>query len=79
MVRRKRLDKIPYLKSLRDELMRTDVKDILERPEMRTADYWDEKLLSDKIQNNFLRPFYSSIFLENKLTTSSRMFEFMVM
>ncbi|GLR20170.1 FAD-dependent oxidoreductase [Portibacter lacus] len=49
---------------------------IFESSETSTLDYLQKFGFSDKIINNFFRPFFGGIFLEEELKTSSRMFEF---
>ena len=44
--------------------------------EMSTLQYLKKFGFSDKIIHNFFVPFFGGIFLENELSTSSRMFEF---
>ncbi len=44
--------------------------------ELKTIDYLNKYGFSYKIINNFFKPFFTGIFLETELSTSSRMFEF---
>lgn len=52
------------------------VKSIFDSEEKTTLQYLKEYGFSDKIINNFYKPFFGGIFLESDLSTSSRMFEF---
>lgn len=58
------------------KLMRKPVTEIFTSPEKTTLAYLQDFGFSDKIINNFFKPFFSGIFLEPNLHTSSRMFEF---
>jgi protoporphyrinogen oxidase len=61
---------------LKQELSSTPVDDIFKAPEQSTLEKLKEIGFSDKIINNFFRPFLGGIFLERELVTSSRMFRF---
>ncbi|WP_235295995.1 FAD-dependent oxidoreductase [Portibacter marinus] len=52
------------------------VKNIFESSEKTTMQYLKDYGFSDQIISNFFQPFFGGIFLESKLETSSRMFEF---
>lgn len=52
------------------------VEEIFRKPETDTLSHLRKMGFSEKFIGNFFRPFFSGIFLENKLKTSSRMFEF---
>ena len=52
------------------------VEAIFQSPEQKTIDYLHQFGFSSKIIHYFFRPFFSGIFLENDLHSSSRMFEF---
>lgn len=52
------------------------IQDIFESQSIPTKQYLKEFGFSPVMRANFLQPFFSGIFLENKLNTSSRMFEF---
>ena len=69
------MDKV-RLGNLNARLKAVGVDEIFERPEHTTIDYLRQSRYSSKIINRFFKPFFSGIFLENQLTTSSRMFEF---
>ena len=69
------IDKIRILK-LNTHLKRKTIADIFSSDEKPTLDYLKEVGFSDKIISNFFKPFFSGIFLEPDLRTSSRMFEF---
>ncbi|MGB6151880.1 MAG: NAD(P)/FAD-dependent oxidoreductase [Pricia sp.] len=62
--------------SLNMEMKKTDVATIFESEETSTLDYLKEKGFSDAIITSFFKPFFSGIFLEPDLRTSSRMFKF---
>lgn len=49
---------------------------IFSRPDETTLKYLQDFGFSSTIIDNFFRPFFGGIFLENELNTSSRMFEF---
>ena len=69
------MDKIKIL-TLRNRLVNKSLDDILEQPEKPTAFILKDYGFSDKFINGFFKPFYAGIFLENSLTTSRRMFDF---
>lgn len=62
--------------NLAARLKNTSIDEIFERPEIPTIDYLRQRGFSEKIIDRFFRPFFSGIFLEPDLHTSSRMFEF---
>jgi len=68
-------DKLKILK-LNNKLKRKNVSAIFAEKEQTTLSYLRELGFSDEIINDFFKPFFSGIFLETKLETSSRMFEF---
>ncbi|HKL35622.1 MAG TPA: FAD-dependent oxidoreductase, partial [Salegentibacter sp.] len=68
-------DKLKIL-SLYTDLKKLSVTDIFERKETTTLAYLQEKGFSEEIINKFFKPFFSGIYLEPNLETSSRMFEF---
>lgn len=61
---------------LSNHLKRKSIDQIFSEKEMTTLSYLKEYGFSDRIINKFFKPFYSGIFLETDLSTSSRMFEF---
>lgn len=61
---------------LSEELKNTSIDSIFSSPSSSTLDYLKEYGFSDKIIHHFFRPFFSGIFLEKGLATSSRMFRF---
>ncbi len=61
---------------LRKRLMSETPEEIFSREERPTKDYLKKLGFSDRVRENFFRPFLAGIFLENELNTSSRMFEF---
>lgn len=68
-------DKLKIL-SLYVDLKKLSVNDIFERKETTTLAYLQEKGFSEEIISKFFKPFFSGIYLEPNLETSSRMFEF---
>lgn len=68
-------DKLKVYK-LSKELQLKTVKAIFEEDEKSTLQYLRDLQFSDRIIENFFRPFFGGIFLESALDTSSRMFEF---
>lgn len=61
---------------LNKELKQKSVDAIFGEPETTTLDYLKSKGFSNEIIADFFRPFFSGIFLEPDLSTSSRMFQF---
>ncbi|MEM8928575.1 MAG: FAD-dependent oxidoreductase [Bacteroidota bacterium] len=68
-------DKIKIF-GLQRALKRKSIEDIFETPEQTTLQYLQGKGFSGKVIRQFFLPFFSGIFLEHELKTSSRMFEF---
>ncbi len=68
-------DKIKTLQLAR-ALKSKSISDIFAAQSQSTLDYLKEKGFSQKYINQFFKPFFGGIFLENELHTSSRMFEF---
>ncbi|GLV59507.1 amine oxidase [Dictyobacter sp. S3.2.2.5] len=74
-------DKLRTMK-LSLQLQRASVEEIfagaLEKDgkDLTTEEYLRQQGFSDKIIDNFFRPFYGGIFLERELQTSARMFQF---
>lgn len=68
-------DKFKILK-LNNKLKKKAISEIFSDNEQTTLSYLKGLGFSLKIINDFFIPFFSGIFLENKLETSSRMFEF---
>ena len=68
-------DKIKICK-LHLKLRFKSLEDIFKSHEKNTYNYLQELGFSEEIINDFFRPFFSGIFLETELETSSRMFEF---
>ena len=68
-------DKLNLLK-LRLKLAGTSIDDIFNKPELSTISYLKNAGFGEQLITNFFTPFLSGIFLEKKLETSSRMFEF---
>ena len=68
-------DKLKILK-LNNSLKKKTLSDIFSNKEQSTLSYLRDLGFSSKMITTFFKPFFSGIFLENKLETSSRMFEF---
>lgn len=61
---------------LNSELKKKSIEIIFNEPETTTLQYLRSKGFSDAIISDFFTPFFSGIFLEPDLSTSSRMFQF---
>lgn len=61
---------------LNKELKQKSIDAIFGEPETTTLDYLKSKGFSNDIISDFFKPFFSGIFLEPDLSTSSRMFQF---
>lgn len=57
-------------------LKKKSIEEIFATPEQTTRDYLVSYGFSEKIIQTFFKPFFTGIFLEENLRTSSRMFEF---
>lgn len=68
-------DKIKIFK-LQSALKMTSIDQIFENAEITTLEYLQLKGFSQGVINSFFKPFFTGIFLETELSTSSRMFEF---
>jgi len=68
-------DKMRMLR-LKLKLSGKTIDGIFSEPETTTTEYLNRAGFSGTIMNQFFRPFMTGIFLEDKLSTSSRMFEF---
>lgn len=68
-------DKLRMLR-LKLKLARKTIEDIFSEEEIPTIVYLKKEGFSTKILNQFFKPFMSGIFLEDQLSTSSRMFGF---
>ena len=62
--------------TLSRKLKRKSIREIFEAPEQTTLEYLRAYGFSEKIIQTFFKPFFTGIFLEEDLRTSSRMFEF---
>lgn len=62
--------------TLSRSLKRKAVADIFKAPEQTTLEYLQQYGFSEAIIRTFFKPFFTGIFLEEDLRTSSRMFEF---
>ncbi|WP_010518812.1 FAD-dependent oxidoreductase [Croceivirga radicis] len=58
------------------QLKRSSLDDIFESKETITLAFLQDYGFTDSIINNFFKPFFTGIFLEEELRTSSRMFQF---
>ena len=61
---------------LAQRLKSTSIPEIFDRDETSTLTYLQQQGFSEQMIRNFFGPFFSGIFLESDLRTSSRMFEF---
>lgn len=68
-------DKIKVLK-LNNRLKKISLEEIFSSEEITTLEYLRSFGFSDSMIEGFFRPFFSGIFLEDQLETSSRMFKF---
>ncbi|MGB3143290.1 MAG: NAD(P)/FAD-dependent oxidoreductase [Maribacter sp.] len=68
-------DKLKVLK-LNMALKKKTLEEIFEEPETSTLDYLESFGFSEEMISQFFKPFFSGIFLEPELATSSRMFQF---
>ena len=68
-------DKIKILQ-LNIQLKSKSISDIFAEKEKTTLAYLEDFGFSTRVISQFFKPFFSGIFLETKLETSSRMFEF---
>jgi len=68
-------DKLKVL-ALRNRTKRLSVEDVFTQEETSTLEYLSEWNFSKSMMQSFFKPFLGGIFLEDDLTTSSRMFEF---
>ncbi|WP_159951928.1 FAD-dependent oxidoreductase [Polaribacter septentrionalilitoris] len=68
-------DKLKILK-LNTNLKKKKLQEIFNTDEITTHQYLKNYGFSENIMNSFFKPFFSGIFLEPNLETSSRMFEF---
>jgi phytoene dehydrogenase-like protein len=70
-------DKINTL-FLKNKLVKITLPEIFNQKEEPTLSQLSKYGFSDKMINRFYKPFFSGIFLENELSTSSRMFDFVM-
>lgn len=68
-------DKIKILQ-LRNSIKAKSLDDIFRAPEKTSLQYLKDFGFSDQVIQRFFKPFFSGIFLEDELNTSSRKFEF---
>ncbi|RZS97630.1 protoporphyrinogen/coproporphyrinogen oxidase [Cecembia calidifontis] len=69
------MDKIKIYQ-LTQKLKQKTEEEIFSEPSTTTIQFLRDFGFSEKIINNFFKPFFRGIFLENELSTSSRMFKF---
>ena len=69
------LDKVRTL-FLVGELTRKTIHEIISGPDETTEHYLQQRHFSPKFINNFVRPFYGGIFLDNSLHTSAKAFKY---
>lgn len=69
------MDQLKILKLSR-RLKQKSIGEVFSTPEVSTMTYLKELGFSNEMIKGFFKPFYSGIFLETNLETSSRMFEF---
>ncbi|WP_395063139.1 NAD(P)/FAD-dependent oxidoreductase [Flavobacterium sp.] len=70
-------DKINTL-FLKNKLVKITIPEIFNQKEEPTLSQLSKYGFSDKMINRFYKPFFSGIFLENELSTSNRMFDFVM-
>lgn len=70
-------DKINTL-FLKSKLISISIVNVFKQKEKTTLEQLSEYGFSDKMIDRFYKPFFSGIFLENELQTSSRMFDFVM-
>jgi phytoene dehydrogenase-like protein len=63
---------------LKNKLQKLTIKEIFEQPEQTTRKQMADYGFSPKMIQRFYAPFLSGIFLENELSTSRRMFDFVM-
>lgn len=62
--------------SLRRKVLHTKIVDLFKKPERPLLETLREEGFSEKIIEGFFRPFFSAVFFDPELNTTSRMFEF---
>ncbi|MFW6105971.1 MAG: NAD(P)/FAD-dependent oxidoreductase [Desulfovermiculus sp.] len=62
--------------SLRRRLLRTSLSDLFKKPEQTMLEALGDEGFSEQIRERFFRPFFTAVFFDPELKTSSRMFEF---
>jgi phytoene dehydrogenase-like protein len=63
---------------LKNKLQKMSIDDIFTQPEQTTLKQLSDYGFSQKMIQRFYKPFLSGIYLENNLTTSNRMFDFVM-
>ena len=63
---------------LKNKLVGSSVEKLFDKKEVSTLEQLQKYGFSQKIIGRFYKPFFSGIFLENELKTSSRMFDFIM-
>ncbi|MEQ8909594.1 MAG: FAD-dependent oxidoreductase [Vicingaceae bacterium] len=64
------------LQRLRKMVKQASLMEIFDHKEISTLNYLEQEGFSKRIVERFFKPFYAGIFLEDELSTSNRMFEF---
>jgi phytoene dehydrogenase-like protein len=63
---------------LKNKLVNISIPDVFKQPEKETINQLEKYGFSQTMINRFYKPFFSGIFLENDLKTSSTMFDFVM-
>lgn len=63
---------------LKNKLVNISLSNLFKQPEIETLHKLKDYGFSEKMMNRFYKPFFSGIFLENDLKTSSNMFDFVM-
>ena len=63
---------------LKNKLVKITISDVFKQPEIKTIAQLKKYGFSQKMMDRFYKPFFSGIFLENDLKTSSNMFDFVM-
>ena len=62
--------------SLRRKVLRPSLSDLFKKPEQTMLEALSDEGFSEQIMERFFRPFFTAVFFDPELKTSSRMFEF---
>lgn len=63
---------------LKNKLLKISIPEIFQQKEISTLEHLSNYGFSPKMINRFYKPFFAGIFLENELSTSNRMFDFVM-